>query len=486
MADVVVLHLLVGLVGETAAYGAPLVVGLLHVLPVDPCLGLYVAHIIKQFLSQAQVAADAAAARSHFAHPVGLACLVGQLAEACAVNVVAGVGVGVPLAHQLVDACRDVALHALYGQSDVGLVGCRDDGVQSRLGQDGSQHADELDLRLIVEVASLLWPVGKPEVGNRLVEGLQGLEFDAVFLFIMFAHVHQVVGELLVVFGAQVVLAAVGIAAAATAVGHVPGARVAEGLEDGIGTFLLDFEHYLALGGIAVPVIDVVGGVLESLHLGPQSLASAHVVEVAVAVLGVVAATDVVAEVTVVEPRGADQPGDNLVNLLIRPLAALGCPPAERYAPAVEVLAHDQGVDHVAQRVGRRSFVDAVAQVPLVLDVRTVLVREDLGVGIVAVGAQILAVRLAAQFHELAGGLFDGELGLVERGIADEGGVPRAGNGQELVAIGGLYVVVALPVGYDGHLLRVALRGRLYPSASVGASLQMVAAAVHHEHLGRL
>ena len=69
LAHVVVLHLLERLVGKAALYGAPLVVGLLHVLPVYPCFGLYVAHVVDEPLRQGEVAADAVAARAGLAHP---------------------------------------------------------------------------------------------------------------------------------------------------------------------------------------------------------------------------------------------------------------------------------------------------------------------------------------------------------------------------------------------------------------------------------
>ena len=146
---------------------------------------------------------------------------MGQQGQAGAVGIVARIGVGVPLSHQRQYAGTLVLLEALDAESDVGLVGGRDDRVEARLAEDRLQHADELHLRLVVEVATLLRAVGKPEVGDRLVERLQRLELYAVFILVVLADIYQVVCELLVVLGSQVVLAAVGVAADAAAVGHV-------------------------------------------------------------------------------------------------------------------------------------------------------------------------------------------------------------------------------------------------------------------------
>ena len=73
-------------------------------------------------------------------------------------------------------------------------------------------------------MATLLRTVGKPEVGHRLVEGLQRRELDAVFVLVMFADIYQVMSELLVVLRLEVVLAAIDVAAHAAAIGHVVGA----------------------------------------------------------------------------------------------------------------------------------------------------------------------------------------------------------------------------------------------------------------------
>ena len=272
-------------------------------------------------------------------------------------------------------------------------------------------------------------------------------------------------GKLLIVLRTQVVLAAVGVAAHTAAVGHIVRTGVAEGFEHGIGALLLDFQQYLALGGIAVPVVFVAAEVLEALHLGTQTLAAPHVVDFAVTVLGVVTAPDVVAEVAVVQPRGTDKPRHNLVDLGVCPLAALPCPPAERHAPAVEMLAHQLRTDHVAEGIAGRGLPDVVAEVPQVLHVGSVLVGIHLLVGIVAVGAQVPVVGLAAQLDVLARSLLDSELGLGSRGGGNELRVPLAVEGEEQFLARGLDVVEPLSVGDDGHRLR--LRGSLCPSPVV-------------------
>ena len=269
-------------------------------------------------------------------------------------------------------------------------------------------------------MAAFLRAVGIPEVGDRLVERLKCLELYAVLVLIVLADVHQVVGKLFVVLRSEVVLAAIGIAADAAAVGHVIGARVAESLEDGIGPPFLDFQHYLALGGIALPVVLVAAEVLETFHLGTQALAVAHVVLGAMTVLRVVASADVIAEVTVVKTGGTDQPVYYLVYLLVCPLAALACTPAERHAPAVKVLTHQLWVNHVAEGIGRWRRIGLLGKVPQVLHIRPTLVRVHFLVAIVAVGAQILVVGLAAQLHVVSHALFYGPLGLVARSFVDE------------------------------------------------------------------
>ena len=166
LTDVEVLHFLIGLIGKTSANGTPLVVIFLHVLPVDPCLRLYVTHVVEQFLSKAEITTYTTSACSHFTHPIRFARLVSQLAEACAIHIVTRVSVGIPLSHQFVDTGTDVAFHSFHCQSNVGLVSSRYDGIETRLCQNGRQNLNELNLRLIVEMTTLLRSVGIPEVSD--------------------------------------------------------------------------------------------------------------------------------------------------------------------------------------------------------------------------------------------------------------------------------------------------------------------------------
>ncbi len=126
----------------------------------------------------------------------------------------------------------------------------------------------------------------------------------------------------------------------------------------------------------------------------------------------------------VVQARGTDQPRDNLVNLLVRPLATLACPPAQRHAPAVEPLAHHLRTHHVAGSIGRRRLAHVVAEVPQVLDVVALLVGIHLLMAVVAVSAQVLVVGLAAQLDKLSRGGLNGPQGLVGRRVGRERRVP--------------------------------------------------------------
>ena len=153
--------------------------------------------------------------------------------------------------------------------------------------------------------------------------------------------------------------------------------------------------------------------VLEALHLGTQALASTHVVKVAVAVLGVITTTDVITEVRIVKTRGTGEPLDDLGDFRVRPLSALSCPPAERHAPAIEMLAHQLRINHIGERISGRCGVDLRTEIPQMLQVRAVLIGIDLLVSVVAVGTQVSVIRLAAQLHELAHTLLDGKLRLI-------------------------------------------------------------------------
>ena len=275
-------------------------------------------------------------------------------------------------------------------------------------------------------MTALLRTVGIPEVSDCLIKRFKRLELNAVLVLIVLTDIHQIMGKLLIIFRTQVVLAAVSITTDATTVGHVVGTRITESLEHGIGPLLAYLEHNLALSCITVPVVLVTAEILKSLHLGTQTLAVAHVMLGTMTVLWVVATTYIIAEVTVVKPCGADQPVDNLANLLVRPLATLPCPPAERHAPTIEMLAHQLRMNHILEGIGRRHGVDFLAKVPQVLHVCPVLVGIYFLVSIIAVGAQILVVGFAAQLHILAHGLFNSPLSLIGRCVGNEFGVPLA------------------------------------------------------------
>ena len=165
----------------------------------------------------------------------------------------------VPLSQEAECAGFLVGLKVTDGLGGIGLFRGGDDGVQSGSFQYGVQYLEEFDLRVHVEVASFLSAVGPPIAGHGFVERGEGAELDSVFLFIMFAYVHQIMGELFVVFRPQVVGPGVGVARAASAVSHVIRAGVAKSLEDGVRPAFLDFEHDFSLCLIACPYVFAVG-----------------------------------------------------------------------------------------------------------------------------------------------------------------------------------------------------------------------------------
>ena len=69
LADGIVLHLVVSLFREVALHQTPLVVALLHVLPVHPRHRHNVTYVVHQFLCQVQVSGNTASAAAYFAHP---------------------------------------------------------------------------------------------------------------------------------------------------------------------------------------------------------------------------------------------------------------------------------------------------------------------------------------------------------------------------------------------------------------------------------
>ena len=167
----------------------------------------------------------------------------------------------------------------------------------------------------------------------------------------MFAYIHQIVGKRLIILRAEVILIPIGMTANTAAIGHVVRTRVTESLEYSIWSLLLNLQHYLTLGCISVPMVNIIQGILESFHLGPQPFSAPHMVGSAMTVQGIVTSADVITEMIIVKTFRTDEPGDDLIDLLIIPLAALSCPPTQRDTPAIEVLSHLQRVDLIAQRV---------------------------------------------------------------------------------------------------------------------------------------
>ena len=106
----------------------------------------------------------------------------------------------VPLSHILVGIGFDELFESFYSQPHICFVGSRDDRVEARSLENGCQHTHKLDLRLIVEVATLLCSVGIPEARHRFVEGFERFEFDAILVLIVLAYIHQIVGKLFIVF----------------------------------------------------------------------------------------------------------------------------------------------------------------------------------------------------------------------------------------------------------------------------------------------
>ena len=224
-------------------------------------------------------------------------------------------------------------------------------------------------------MASLLSSVGSPITRHRFVERRKRTELYAVFLFIMSAHVYQIMGERFIVFRFQVVGRRIGMACTTSAVSHVVGAGIAEGLEYGIRTLLFDFQHDFPLCGITAPNVFTVRTVFETFHFRTQAFSASHVVRRAVPVLRVVSPADVVAENTVVQSVRADQPIHKFVYLLVAPLPAHVGPPAERDAPSLELLTGGGRVDDVDRGVGRRSLMHVGRKIPQMPGVRPVFVR---------------------------------------------------------------------------------------------------------------
>ena len=343
LADVEVLHLAVGALGKVALDEAPLVAVLLHVLPVQPGRGPDVAHVVDEALSHVQVALDASAAAARLAHPDLFASVPSQVAHLAARVPVGRISVGVPLPNQVDGAAPEVLLQHREAVLGARLVACADDGAQTALLQDGSQHTQECHLARGVEVATLLRPRPIPVVRGGFVEGLQRLKLNAVRVAIVQTYVDKIACEVLVAVGAQIVRPGILVPRRTAADGHPPGRTVREGFEDGVRTLLLYLEHDASLGRIAFPSVRTSAFVLESLHFGSQTFPLSHVVDVAVRPLGVVASTDVVAEDVPVQTVGTDHPVNELVDAFLVPFAAHIGPPAQAHAPSLHRLA--AGID---------------------------------------------------------------------------------------------------------------------------------------------
>ena len=229
-------------------------------------------------------------------------------------------------------------------------------------------------------MAAFLTAVAYPIIGNRLVKRLQSLEFQIERIFVKAADIHQILCKGLVVLGFEIIEAGRFITRHASAVGHIPGRRIAESFEHCIRTFLPDFEHYFALGCVTAPVVRGVGRIPETFHLGTQALAQRHVVGIAITVERIVASANIITEYPIIQALGADQPIDDLVNFVVLPTAAHIGPPAERYAPAFEALAKSVGrIDQVIQAVGvNREFLYFFGDQPVMSFVLTVFVGIDI------------------------------------------------------------------------------------------------------------
>ena len=124
LAYIVVLHLGIRLLAETAFDGTPLVVVLFHILPVNPCPRLDVAHIINKFLGKVEVATYAASSFSHLTHPQRFLRLIGQMAYACTIGVVSAISMGVPLPHKREHSARHISLEGADRLANACFVRC--------------------------------------------------------------------------------------------------------------------------------------------------------------------------------------------------------------------------------------------------------------------------------------------------------------------------------------------------------------------------
>ena len=175
-------------------------------------------------------------------------------------------------------------------------------------------------------------------------------------------------------------------------------------------------------------------------------------VRIAVAVLRVVASTDVVSEDVVVETIRTYEPVYQFVNLFIAPFSAHACPPAERYAPTFDGLFACVRIDYVRCTACFDRCILVVRQVPQVHYARSVLVGESIRTVYSAVCTQTLAVDLVAESYVIASGTLNGVFCLFRRVAFAEVCVPLSFKLHEAVAVGTRNVVVAVAERYDDEL----------------------------------
>ena len=293
-------------------------------------------------------------------------------------------------------------------------------------------------------------------------------------------------GKLFVVFRPQIIFAGISIARHTTAIGHVVWGGVAECLKYCIWAFLLDLEHNLSLTRIAIPMIFVAAEVLEALHLCTQSFTLAHMVLRTVLIKRIIAATDVIAEDAVVQPRRADQPSYDFVYLVVIPLATHACPPAKRHAPTFKMLTNNRRIDKVSCRVCRQNRIGLVAKVPMMIYVFTALIGKDPLAGSDTIGAQVFAVGSALQSYQIARNLLYGVLGFARGRVVGENSVPIAFKGKESSPIARLYVIVTASNRHKCHHLTTRSNRRFQDSPPTAVALEMIATAVHEIHLSWL
>ena len=182
-----------------------------------------------------------------FAHPHRATGGAGKVAILAAGAVGSDVGVGVPLPYHAADFILVEFLNIGNCMENACFITCRYFCVESALLQNGIKHFEEVALRTCAEMATLLAETYSPIFGLRLIEWLQRAELNPVGVLVVLAHINEIVGKSLVVFGLQVVVLHCWSAGAAAAHGHPPRCRIGESLKNSIGALFLDFQHHAAL-----------------------------------------------------------------------------------------------------------------------------------------------------------------------------------------------------------------------------------------------